>query len=305
MTSPIAATLLRAAELTAAGQPEAAIALLEPLVEEYPGHSEAWCRLAAAQLDAGGPEASLDSAKRAMRLGERSWAHRLASLALLELGRDDEAVVSAREAVRRDPGDWRCQVTLAQAAAVTEPGEARAAAQEAIRLAPEQPRTHEILAEISQTPQRKTPQRQPRRPIRSTRRAGFGRVAVISWWLLVRRLALWLGLGSFVLLLAGLPTPSSLLAWFGLVLLIFVLGLAGKGWLDLPRGARLRPRQLWRAQPVLTVAAGLTTAAAALLGTWTLTVALGARGLQLLVIVLACSAVPGTLAWLALRRGLS
>src|SRR5947208_1751462 len=192
MTAPIAATLLRAAELTAAGQPEAATALLEPLVEEYPGHSEAWCRLAAAQLDAGSPEASLDSAKRAMRLGERSWAHRLASLALLELGRDDEAVVSAREAVRRDPGDWRCQVTLAQAAAATAPAEARGAAQEAIRLAPEQPRTHEILAEVSQTPQRITPQRQPRRPIRGVRRAGFGRVAVITWWLLVRRLAIWL-----------------------------------------------------------------------------------------------------------------
>ncbi|WP_051115039.1 tetratricopeptide repeat protein [Actinokineospora enzanensis] len=145
MTEPIDAVLVEAAQLTAVGRPADAIALLRPVLVVHPDNPEAWCRLAAALLDAGDYQLCLDAAKRAITLGERSWAHRLASLSLSELGRHDEAVVSAREAARRDPQDWRSQVTLSEVLGPRSPHEALAAARHAVTMAPEVPRTHEIL----------------------------------------------------------------------------------------------------------------------------------------------------------------
>ena len=49
----IDSVLVHAARLTAEGRPESAIAVLRPALELHPDHSVAWCRLAAAQLDAG------------------------------------------------------------------------------------------------------------------------------------------------------------------------------------------------------------------------------------------------------------
>ncbi|GAA2994219.1 tetratricopeptide repeat protein [Actinokineospora diospyrosa] len=145
MAESIDAVLVDAARFTAAGRPEAAVELLRPLLVTHPDHSEAWCRLAAALLDAGDYQLCLDAAKRAITLGERSWAHRLASLSLAEMGRHDEAVVSAREAARRDPGDWRSLVTLSEVLGPSEPEESLEIALRAVEAAPEVPRVHEVL----------------------------------------------------------------------------------------------------------------------------------------------------------------
>lgn len=343
------AVLARAAELTAAGAPSGAIALLRPVLAARPEHAGTWCRLSAALLDAGQPDESLDAAKRAMVLGERSWAHRLASLALLELGRPDEAVVSAREAVRREPSDWRCQVTLAEALCSIAPGEALPAARRAVELAPRQPRTHEVLGDVARqvseddlaarayqdalrlepgndavaeklatlarpgSARRNGAQREtaPRTAARGRGRppapARFGRAQRAALWLLLRRTSVWLAVSTFVLLIAGMPRPSPLLAWFGLGAVVFVLGVWCVGWLGLPHGARLGSRALASAAAPMAVAAVLLAIALLLLVAWTVGLALGARGMQLLTPVLGCALIAAVISsfglWRLLGRG--
>ncbi|MEO6090102.1 MAG: tetratricopeptide repeat protein, partial [Umezawaea sp.] len=143
MSEPITALLVRAAEYTASGRPRQAIDLLRPALAAHPHHAEAWCRLAAAHLDAGEPDPALTAAKRALVLdGDQAWAQRLAALSLSELGRQSEAVVAARESVRRKPADWRCQVVLSEVLA-TDPAtraEAVEVAKHATHLAPTEAR---------------------------------------------------------------------------------------------------------------------------------------------------------------------
>jgi Flp pilus assembly protein TadD len=135
LSQPINAVLLEAAELLAAGEPRKAIRLLRPVVAAQPHDGEAWCRLAAAYLDAGEAAAALDAATRARALGaDAGWAHRVAALALSELARHGEAAVAARAAVRAKPTDWRCHVTLAEVLA------ADPAAPEPVTKAPGSPR---------------------------------------------------------------------------------------------------------------------------------------------------------------------
>jgi tetratricopeptide (TPR) repeat protein len=318
----IDSVLVHAARLTAEGRPESAIAVLRPALEQYPDHSVAWCRLSAAQLDAGAPADSLAAAKRAMMLGERSWGHRLASLALIELGRHAEAVVSAREAVRRDAADWRCHVTLAEALVHETPAEAVRVARAAVALAPEQPRAHEVLgdAEVSThdwlaaehayrgalrldpgneeitAKVRRLARRAPERPdarrrTRSATPARFGRVARVALYLAVRRAAGWQALGVFVLLVAGLPVPNGLLAWVGLGVSVFVLALAVRGWVALPPGARVAPRRLSTREPGVVVGAGLLGVSVLLLLVWTVLLVLGATSWVILVAALGFAAV--------------
>ncbi|KAA2261362.1 tetratricopeptide repeat protein [Solihabitans fulvus] len=152
MAEPITAVLLRAAELTAAGKPKKAVDLLRPALVANPEHAEAWCRLAAAHLDAGEPDPALTAAKRALVLGgDPAWAQRLAALALSELGRQQEAVVAARESVRRKPSDWRCQVVLAEVldADPANRREAIEAAEQAVRLAPHESRAYQVLGDAA------------------------------------------------------------------------------------------------------------------------------------------------------------
>lgn len=345
MAESIDAVLVRAAQLTSDGRPRAAIELLRPVLVVHPKHAAAWCRISVAYLDAGELDDSLDAAKRAITLGERSWAHRLASLALVELGRYPEAVASAREAVRRDPLDWRCHVALAEALSATNPKEAVAAASKAVELAPHEARPHEVLGDAalrardtalarrayrdalrldpgnehvaaslnelgSATRPRirpAQPQRQPTTPPRvvatpAPRPARFGRVQRTALWLLVRRAAVWLTVGSFVLLIAGMPSPSPLLVWFALALVLFLVGLTGIGWLALPHGARVRAAVLRRTEPLLLIAAVLVALAELLLLGWTLALAFGSRGMQLLGVVLLISGLATLLGWLGLRR---
>jgi Flp pilus assembly protein TadD len=333
MAETIDAVLVRAAQLTADGRPRAAIELLRPVLVVHPEHSAAWCRLSVAYLDAGELTPALDAAKHAIVLGERSWAHRLASLALVELGRYDEAVVSARESVRREPLDWRCHTALAEALGPTNPDDAVIAARRAADLAPREARPLEVLGDVALlaadpvlakrayrdalrldpgneqivasldrlggTP---VPEPQPARIQRPVRPARFGRGQRTALWLLIRRIAGWLATGSFLLLIAGLPTPSPLLVWFALGLVLFVIGLAVHGWRALPPGARVGTRMLRRSEPLILVPLPLLAISEFLLMVWTVALALGARGMLLLSVALGCAGVSAAIGWLGLRR---
>ncbi|MGQ0839747.1 tetratricopeptide repeat protein [Actinokineospora sp.] len=326
MAEPIDAVLAEAAQLTAEGRPEAAITLLRPVLVAHPDHSGAWCRLAAALLDAGEPELCLNAAKRAITLGERSWAHRLASLALTELGRHDEAAVSAREATRRDPDDWRGHVALAEALGPVSPQEALDAALRAVQTAPDEARVHEVLggaaARAREFPLAKRAysdalRLDPGNPlvraelgklagVRSASRGraepAFGRAQRISLWLVLRRCSGWLAVGSFVLMIAGLPRPSPLLVWFALALLLTVLGMAATAVLAMPRESRPPPRLLARREPLLTTTAALLVLGEVLLAVWTVALALGARGMQLLTPALIFALASAVLGWYGLWR---
>lgn len=305
--------------------------------------SERWCQLAAERLEAGCPIECLDAAKRAIVLGERSWAHRLASLALLDLGRVAEAVASAREAVHRDPDDWRCHVTLAEALAAEPDGplaDALAAARRAVALAPDQPRTYEILGDVALRAQdwplakraytaarRLDPTDERVRAalrqlvgvdadiefVAGTDPADDGRPAGVrvrrtpsaavrtAWWLLQRRTASWLTGGTFVLLVAGMPSPRPVLAWFALALVLLVGALAGLGWLGLPRGLNADGRQVLRASPGLAAGAGLVGVGLLALTVWTAGLALGARGMHLLTLALLAGVAALVVGWFGLR----
>ncbi|HEY0450899.1 tetratricopeptide repeat protein [Actinophytocola sp.] len=337
MAEPIGSidtVLVRAARLTAEGRPESAIAVLRPALELFPEHSAAWCRLAAAQLDAGEPGESLAAAKRAMMLGERSWGHRLASLALIELGRHGEAVVSAREAVRRDAADWRCHVTLAEALAHDMPADAVRSARAAVVLAPDQARAHEVLgdaevavhdwlaaehayraalrldpgndditAKIGRLARRppERPERR-RRPVRNRTVPRFGRIERVCLFLAVRRASVWQAVGAFVLLVAGLPAPSGLLVWFGLGVVVFVGTLAWRGWLGLPPSARVPLGQLSTREPLAAAAAVSLGVSVLLLLVWNVLLALGSPSAPVLVGALGCAAVAVANSWFGLWR---
>jgi len=319
----IDSALIQAARLTAEGRPESAIAVLRPALQQFPDHSVAWCRLSAALLEAGEPTLSLEAAKRAMTLGERSWGHRLASLALLELGRHDEAVVSAREAVRRDAADWRCHVALAEALVAGAPVEAVRVARTAVALAPEQPRAHEVLGDAAVAAHewleadrgyraalrldpdnedvtakvarlaRRPPERpeRERRPARVPVRPRFGRAQRVAVYLAVRRAAAWQAVGVLVLLIAGLPSPSGLLAWVGLGIAVFVVALTVRGWLALPAGGRVAPRELSTREPQAAAGGVLLGVSVLLLLVWTVLLVLGMAWWPILVVALAFSAV--------------
>ncbi|SDD50834.1 tetratricopeptide repeat protein [Actinokineospora iranica] len=331
MAESVDAVLVEAAQLTASGKPEAAIALLRPILVVHPDHSGAWCRLSAALLDAGDPQLCLDAAKRAITLGERSWAHRLASLALAEMGRLDEAVVSAREAARRDPDDWRAHVALAEVLAHESPDEALAAATRAVEVAPEVARAHEILgaaavrvrdiglakrayadavrldptnadvrAELARLGGPR-PQRVAIEPLRRPEPM-FGRAERITLWLVLRRCAGWLTAGSVVLMVAALPQPSPLLAWFALALLLTVVGLAGAAVLATPSENRLPPRELARRVPLLAAGAVLLALGLFTLAIWAVALALGALGTHLLVPALVLALCASAVGWFGLWR---
>lgn len=323
--------LVRAARLSDLGRPRAAIAVLESALEVDPGHPVAWCRLSAAYLDIGEARESLNAAKRAMTLGEASWAHRLASLALVELGRHDEAVVSAGEAVRRDPEDWRGLVTLSEALAHAEPEQAVRAARAAVDRAPEEPRTHEVLgdaamlahdwmlaehayrdaavldpsnqdviAKLDRVIRRPADDpRRRRRPVHTRSTPKFERVHRVSWYLAVRRPALWQAIGVFVLLVAS---PAGGLAWVGLGVVLFVGVLAWRGWTRLPAGSRLSLAVLFEKVPMAVVGGAALALAVVALLVWTVAVALGAAGKLLLLVSFVCALVAAVGASFGLRR---
>lgn len=323
--------LVRAARLSDEGMPRAAIVVLESALEVDPGNPVAWCRLSAAYLDIGEPRESLDAAKRAITLGEPAWAHRLASLALVELGRHDEAVVSAGEAVRRAPDDWRGLVALSEALAPGEPEQAVRAARSAVEHAPEIARTHEVLGDAAMLAHdwmlaeneygdalRLDPSndevrtklarvlrrpgddpRRRRKPVRTRGPAQFERVHRVSWYLAVRRAAIWQAVGVFVLLVAS---PAVLLAWYGLGVVVFVGVLAWRGWTRLPTGSRLPVAVLFAKVPLAVVGGGALGVSVAALLVWTVVVALGSAAKMVLVVALFSALVGIGCPWFGLQR---
>lgn len=137
------------------------------------------------------------------------------------------------------------------------------------------------------------------------RRVRFGRAQRIGLWLALRRSSGWLAIGGFVLMIAGMPEPTRLLAWFSAALVLTVVALAGVTVFRLPADLRLTPAFLWERDKLMAVGAGAFCAGAGLLAVWTAALALGAGGLSLLtpVVILGLLAFAvGTLGMWRLRH---
>jgi Flp pilus assembly protein TadD len=326
MSQSIASAIVRAAELTARGEPRKAIELLQPALVADPLHGEAWCRLAAAYLDAGEPDPALAAAKRALVLnGDHAWAQRLTALALSELGRHTEAVVAARECVRRKPGDWRCQVVLAEILAATPQGlrEAVEVAREATHLAPTEARAFQVLGDaalrardwgMAERAYRTALRLDPgdddvQANLATVRRKRGGapipppssealNAAHVLVWPALSRLAAMLVAGGLLLLLAGMPKPTPLLGWFSGLLVVACLGVVGQLLLRARRVRRALFR-LPRHRPKVAVVAILFTLSTVVLTGWTVALFLGATTMQPLTIAWLCALLGGAVVVLA------
>jgi Tfp pilus assembly protein PilF len=325
MSEPITAVLVRAAEFTASGRPRQAIDLLRPAVAAHPHHAEAWCRLAAAHLDAGEPDPALDAAKRALVLdGDQSWAQRLAALSLSELGRQAEAVVAARESVRRKPADWRCQVVLSEVLAA-DPAtrvEAVEVAKHATGLAPTEARACQVLGDaalrardwggaewayraalkLDPTDQDvranlATVQRRRKAPPPGTARPTSDALAAAQalGWQVLTRVAAVLVAGELLLLLSGMPSPAPLLGWFSALLVVVVAGLIGKAVLFAGGGKRRAVLRVPLHRPKLALVLGLFGVSTLLLVAWTIAVSFGATTLQPVVIAWITALIGGAI----------
>jgi tetratricopeptide (TPR) repeat protein len=328
----IVAALVRAAELTASGRPREAVDLLRPVLAANPLHTEAWCRLAAAQLDAGDADAALTAAKQALVLGgDRAWTQRLAALALSELDRHREAAVAAREAVRNGQDDWRCLVVLAEVRQADPEGRAEAldAAREATRLAPGQARAFQVLGDVAvrcgdlgtaehayraalKLDPSDTDVRADLAALRRTRErtataapvtapppppeAAATALALLRPALV--RLSALLAAGDGLLLIAALPRPTPQLAWLsalllaGCALVVLRLRLRRAPVRDAVVRLLRRPGRL----PVVTFALAVSPL---LLAGWTAALALGATTTQPLVLSWLCALAAGGVLLLA------
>ncbi|ROP38028.1 tetratricopeptide repeat protein [Saccharothrix texasensis] len=327
MSESIAAVVVRAAELTARGMPRQAIELLQPALAVNPLHGEAWCRLAAAHLDAGEPDPALTAAKRALVLdGDPAWAQRLTALALSELGRHPEAVVAARECVRRKPRDWRCQVVLAEVLADSPGGQREAVevAREAAHLAPAEARPFQVLGDSAlrvrdwgtaerayRTALRLDPADDDVRANLATVRRKRGGAPVpppsgealhaahVLAWPVLSRLAALLVAGGLVLLLGGMPKPTPLLGWFAGLLVVACLVVGGLPLAKARGGVRRALLRLPLHRPKVAVVTTMFALSAVILAGWAVALLLGATTMQPLVIAWLCALVGGAVVVLA------
>ncbi|WP_367131603.1 tetratricopeptide repeat protein [Saccharothrix sp. HUAS TT1] len=321
MGEPIAVVVMRAAELTARGLPHQAIRLLQPALVVNPGHGEAWCRLAAAHLDAGEPDPALNAAKRALVLdGDPVWAQRLTALALSELGRHAEAAVAARECARREPGDWRCQVVLAEVLAHSPDGQREAVevARAAAHLAPSEARAFQVLGDAAlrvrdwgtaerayRTALRLDPGADDVRANLATVRRKRGGAPVpppsgealsaanALVWPALSRLAALLVTGGLILLLAGMPEPTPLVGGLAALLVIGCAAVVAVTLLRAGRGVRRALVRLPRHRPKVAAAVAAFGLSALVLLGWSAALLLGATTTQPLVVAWLSSLLGG------------
>lgn len=301
------AVLLRATDLMAQGRARDAVDLLQPLTRTHPDDAAVWDQLAAALLEAGRPEESLDAARRAAMLdSRRDRPHRLASLALGELGRHPEAVLAAREAVRLAPDQPRAYEALGDAALLARRlGEAEHAYRTVLRLDPQAEDARANLATVHRLRRRgggPAPTVAVGAPEDLAHDEGFE----LTTWQVLRRAAVVLTVGSVVSLLAAYPDATRWQAVWGLVVCALVVGTLARFVLRLP--AHLRPALLGLGarRPLLGLAALVSLVGLLLLLLWTAGVALGGRWVQPAALAALVSAGGWTLVVLgrssALRR---
>jgi hypothetical protein len=121
----------------------------------------------------------------------------------------------------------------------------------------------------------------------------------VSWYLAVRRAAIWQAVGVFVLLVAS---PAVLLAWYGLGVVVFVGVLAWRGWTKLPDGSRAPLPVLFAKLPLAVVGGAALGVSVTALLVWTALLALGLVTKMLLVVALVCALVGTATPWLGLQR---
>ncbi|MGW5053488.1 tetratricopeptide repeat protein [Actinokineospora sp. NPDC004072] len=122
----------------------------------------------------------------------------------------------------------------------------------------------------------------PRAEAGARRDRRFGRAQRIGLWLALRRASGWLAVGGFVLMVAGMPSPSRLLVWFGVGLVVLVAGVGGVAVFRLPADLRLTPRYLWAHDRLMSVGAAVLLLGLGVLVIWTAGLALGGSGMALL-----------------------
>jgi hypothetical protein len=198
----------------------------------------------------------------------------------------------ARTAVALAPEEARTHEVLGDAAvSVHDWLEAERAYRAALGLDPD---NEDVLAKVGRLarrpPERPSGRRRPVRPVRTPVRR-FGRAQRVALYLAVRRAATWQAVGSFVLLIAGLPKPHGLLAWVGFGVVVFVVALAVRGWFGLPDGARVPLRQLSTKEPQAVAGAVLLGVSILSLLVWTILLVLGAASWVVLVAAVLCAAV--------------
>jgi len=118
----------------------------------------------------------------------------------------------------------------------------------------------------------------------------------ISWYLAVRRPAVWQAVGVLVLLAAG---P---LAWFGVGVALFVGVLAWRGWTRLPDGSQVSLAMLFAKVPTAVIGGAALGLSVVALMMWIVAVALGAAATVLLLVSFVCALVAAVGTSLGLRR---
>jgi hypothetical protein len=110
-------------------------------------------------------------------------------------------------------------------------------------------------------------------------------------WQGIRLVAVIGAAGTLLLLLAGLPTPSRLLAWFGVLLIVVQLWAGVRALRQLPPKARRLLPAVQRGNRLMSITFGLLGAATLLVLVWTVTVAFGFPLSAVLVLALLSAAL--------------
>jgi cytochrome c-type biogenesis protein CcmH/NrfG len=324
MGEPIGVVLDKVARLSASGRRRKAVALLRITANAHPGRHEVWCRLAAAHLDRGEATAALVAARRALPLpGDQAWAHRLASKALSRLDRHAEAVAAARQAIRVASGEWRCWIVLAEAygAAGSWP-DAVDAAIKAVRYQPDQVRPYLVLGDAARrtgdvktaelayrTALRRKPgdarvraeltrlrQAAPPRSSRERPRTEESSEQVLPeqlCWRGIRQLSITLVVAGMLLLVAGLPRPTPMLAWPGFAVPCVVILFTFVALARVPAGSRFAVLLMPFRRPVVALSCALLLLSTALVLLWATLDRADAGTMEPLVFALVCAVCAG------------